>query len=71
VDLVNSAIQFKQAAVMSQVQYAVAAKMLNSQKQQGNAVLNMLNAAAVNVNNAGSQMVAAATGTGGSLDTYA
>lgn len=70
-DLVNSAIQFKQATVMSQVQYAVAAKMLSSQKQQGNAVLKMLNAADINVNNDANQMVAAATGTGGSLDTYA
>ena len=47
---------------MADVQYAVAAKLLQSQKQQGSAVLNMLNAAATSVNNTGSQYVAAATG---------
>jgi len=67
-DLVSSFVNFKQATTMSQVQFAVAAKMLQSQKQQGNAMLQMLNAASTTASKAGDQLVAAATGLGGALD---
>ncbi|MGN6506626.1 MAG: hypothetical protein ACTHM6_13785 [Tepidisphaeraceae bacterium] len=67
-DLVSAAVNFKQATTMSQVQYAVAAKILHAQKDQGNAALQLLNAASQTAGNAGDQMVAAATGLGGSLD---
>ena len=56
---------------MGQVQIAVAKKIMDSQRQQGAAALELLQAATGGGNQAGDQLVAAATGLGGSLDTYA
>ena len=67
-DLVNSIVNFNQATAMSKVQYAVAGKILDTEKQQGNAALELLNAADQTAGNAGDEMIAAATGLGGSLD---
>lgn len=61
----------KQAQTASKIQYAVAGKILNSQRQEGAAVLKLLNAATVGPARAGDAMVAAATGLGGGIDTYA
>jgi hypothetical protein len=69
-DLVSSAIQLKQAQIASQVQYAVAGKILDQQKQAGAGVLKLLDAAAKGPAQAGDALVAAATGLGGSIDTY-
>jgi hypothetical protein len=70
-DLVSSVVNLKQAEVASRVQFAVAAKVLDSQKQVGASVVNLINAAAQGPARAGDQLTAAALGLGGSLDTYA
>ncbi|HEX8323392.1 MAG TPA: putative motility protein [Tepidisphaeraceae bacterium] len=70
-DLVASAIGMKQAATMAKVQYAVAGKIMDQQRSNGNAMLKLISAANVGVNRAGDQMAAAATGLGGSLDVQA
>lgn len=70
-DLVNAAVGFKQAEVATRIQYAVAGKMLSSQKQQGAAVLQLLDAASQTQATAGDALVAAATGLGGELDVRA
>jgi hypothetical protein len=70
VDLINAAVNFKQAEMMSRVQYAVARKLLDSQSQQGAAAVKLIEAAGQIASNAGDEIVAAATGLGGCLDTY-
>jgi hypothetical protein len=70
-DLTAAAIGFKQAQIASRVQYAVAGKVLDSQKMEGAAALKLLSAASSGVAKAGDAMVAAATGLGGAVDTYA
>jgi hypothetical protein len=67
-DLVAGAVNFQQAALAAKVQYAVAGKILNSQRQTGDAVLKLIDAAGKGVSQAGDSLVAAATGLGGSLD---
>ncbi len=69
-DLVTSAVNFKQAQLASQVQYAVAAKIMDQQKQMGASVLKLLDAASTGPAKAGDALVAAATGLGGSIDAY-
>ncbi len=69
-DLVNAAVNFKQAEMLSRVQYAVARKLLDSQSQQGAAAVKLIEAAGQVATNAGDELVAAASGLGGSLDTY-
>jgi hypothetical protein len=70
-DLVAAFTGFKQAQVLSQVQYAVAGKVLDQQKLDGNAAIKLIEAASSGVNRAGDQLVAAATGLGGALDVTA
>jgi hypothetical protein len=69
-DLVNAAVNFKQAETMSRVQYAVARKLLDTQKTQGAAMVQLIQAAGESTSGAGDALVAAATGLGGSIDTY-
>jgi hypothetical protein len=69
-DLVNAAVNFKQAETISNVQYAVARKLLDNQKMQGAAALKLLDAASKISSGAGDELMAAATGLGGELDTY-
>lgn len=70
-DLVNSIVNLKSADTMSRVQYAVARKLLDSQEMQGAAAVKLIEAAGKISSNAGDSLVAAATGLGGELDTYA
>lgn len=70
-DLVDAVSGMQQAKVMAQVQYAVAGKVLDAQRMDGNAAVKLIEAASAATNKAGDQLVAAATGLGGSLDTYA
>ena len=70
-DLVSAFTGFKQAQVLSQVQYAVAGKVLDQQKLDGNAAIKLIQAATAGANGAGDDMVAAATGLGGTLDVKA
>ena len=70
-DLVSAIVGLDQAQTMSSVQIAVAKKMLDVDRSQGNAAVQLIQSADNEVNGAGDALVAAATGLGGSLDTYA
>lgn len=70
-DLVNAAVNLQAAKVTSELQYRVARKMLDIQKDQGNVAVSLIEAAGKGVAQAGDALVAAATGLGGSIDTYA
>ena len=61
----------QQAKVMSQVQYAVAGKILDQQRSDGAAAVQLIQAATAGASRAGDQLVAAATGLGGTLDVQA
>lgn len=69
-DLVNAAVGLKQAENISSIQFAVARKLMDSQKMQGAAAIKLIEAATNTASGAGDAMVAAATGLGGSIDTY-
>jgi hypothetical protein len=69
--LVSAAVGMQQAKIASQVQFAVARKMLDNQQLQGAAAIQLIEAATAGPAKAGDALVAAATGLGGSLDTYA
>jgi hypothetical protein len=69
-DMVSAAVGFKQAELTSKVQFAVARKLLENQQLQGQAAVKLIEAAG-NIQQKGDALVAAATGLGGSLDTYA
>jgi putative motility protein YjfB-like len=68
-DLVNSFSGLQQAQTMSNIQTAVAVKVMDSQKMEGAGVLQLLNAATGGAT-PGDPLVAAATGLGGQIDTY-
>lgn len=70
-DLVNAAVNLKSADTMSRVQYAVARKLLDTQKLQGAAAVQLIEAAGEISSKAGDALVAAATGLGGQLDILA
>ena len=69
--LINAAVGMKQAETMSRVQMAVAKKIMDVEKSNGASVLKLLNAASSGVAQKGDALVAAATGLGGEIDTYA
>ena len=69
-DLVSGISSFQQAKVFSQVQVKVAKKMLDMQEFQGNAAVQLIEAAGKSMRQGGDALVAAATGLGGNLDTY-
>jgi hypothetical protein len=69
-DLTAAAVGFQQSKVMAQVQMRVAKKVLDMQQFQGDAAVKLIQAASQNVNGSGDALVTAATGLGGSLDTY-
>jgi len=70
-DLVSAVSGLQQASILAQVQYAVAGKVLDMQKFQGDAAIKLIQAASAGANQAGDALVAAATGLGGSLDVQA
>lgn len=69
-DLVSAAVQFRQAELTARVQYAVAGKLLDAQAQQGLMAVKLIESAGRIPGQAGDELVAAATGLGGQLDTY-
>jgi Putative motility protein len=69
--LVNAAVGMKQAETMSRIQVAVAKKVMDVDKMNGAAALKLLDAASQGVAQKGDALVAAATGLGGEIDTYA
>ena len=70
-DLVNAAVGIKQAQLASQIDIAVAKKMIDTERTNGAGMLQLLDAATQTSVHAGDAMVAAATGLGGAVDTYA
>ena len=69
-DLSSGIVAMKQAELTSRVQYAVARKLLDNQELQGSAAIKLIEAAGRTADMAGDQLVAAAIGLGGELDTY-
>ena len=69
--LVDAAVGIKQAQTLSRVQFAVAKKVLDTDRANGAAVLKLLDAATAGPAKAGDALVAAATGLGGAIDTFA
>jgi hypothetical protein len=70
-DLVSAVSGLQQASILAQVQYAVAGKVLDMQRFQGDAAIKLIQAASAGADQAGDALVAAATGLGGSLDVQA
>ncbi len=70
-DLTSAVVDYKQAQVTSQVQFAVARKILDQQKLQGNAAIQLIQAAADTGSKGADDLAVAATGLGGAVDTYA
>ena len=70
-DLANSLSNLSRANTMSKVQLAVAKKVMDNERMQGAAAIELLNAASRGVSEAGDELVAAATGLGSKIDTYA
>ena len=69
-DLTSAITNFQQAGVTSQIQIAVAKKILDAQRADGNTALQLLESASNTSASSGDALVAAATGLGGQLDTY-
>jgi hypothetical protein len=69
-DLTSAITGLSAAKTQSVVQMKVARKILDNQEMQGAAAIKLINAAGEIANKAGDELVAAATGLGGSLDTY-
>ncbi|CAN5522760.1 hypothetical protein BH09PLA1_BH09PLA1_11720 [soil metagenome] len=69
-ELTSALSNLSQAKTTSQIQFAVAKKVLDNQKLQGNAAIELINAATEGASSAGDELVAAATGLGSQLDVY-
>ncbi len=69
-DLVSAISGLQQAKTVSAVQMRVARKVLDMQEFQGQAAVQLIEAAGKTAAGAGDALAAAATGLGGSLDTY-
>ena len=69
-DLTSAITGLSAAKTQSAVQMKVARKILDNQEMQGAAAIKLINAAGEIANKSGDELVAAATGLGGSLDTY-
>lgn len=70
-DLISAVTAMDQASAVGSVQMAVAKKILDMQSFQGDAAVKLIQAASKSVNGASDAVVAAATGLGGQIDTYA
>jgi hypothetical protein len=69
-DLVSAISGLDQAQAISSVQIAVAAKVMDIDRSEGNAAVQLIQAADKGAGQAGDALVAAATGLGGAVDTY-
>jgi hypothetical protein len=69
-DLVSAITGMDQAQAISSVQIAVAKKILDIDRSQGNAAVKLIQAADQGATQAGDALVAAATGLGGNIDTF-
>jgi hypothetical protein len=69
-DLTSAISGLQQAKTISAVQMRVAKKVLDMQEFQGNAAVQLIEAAGNCGAKAGDELAAAATGLGGNVDTY-
>ncbi len=69
-DLTAAAVNFQQGRTLAAVQMRVARKAMDVQQLQGDAMVRLIEAAGQTAARAGDALVAAATGLGGSVDTY-
>lgn len=69
-DITSAVVGIQQAKTLSAIQVKVAKKILDNQRSQGQAAVELLNSAAKNGSQAGDALVAAATGLGGEIDAY-
>ncbi len=69
-DLVNAVVGMKQAQCASQIQMAVAKKVMDSEKMNGAAALKLLEAASAGATAATDSAASAAMGLGAELDVY-
>lgn len=69
-DLVSAAVNLQQASLASKVQFAVARKILQNQRMNGQAAIKLLEAAASGPAQAGDELTAAAIGLGSEIDVY-
>lgn len=69
-DIVNAYTGMRNAAIMGQIQMAVAKKIMDTQLMQGNAAIQLIEAASNSVSQRGDQLVAAAIGLGSNIDVY-
>jgi hypothetical protein len=70
-DLVSAITNLQSAQLSAAVQVRVAKKILDNEQMQGDVAVKLIDAAAGGVSRAGDELVAQATGLGGTLDTYA
>lgn len=68
-DLTAAACNLQQARIFNEVQTRVAKKILDTQRSNGAAAVQLLEAATGHTAAAGNALVAAATGLGGEVDT--
>jgi hypothetical protein len=69
-DLTAAVSGLQQSKVLGEVQIAVARKLLDQQRLDGSAAVQLIEAASKGVNQSGDQLAAAATGLGGAVDVY-
>jgi len=69
-DLTAAISGIQTAKIAGEINIAVAKKVMDTQKQSGAAVLQLLESATQGVATAGDSLVAAATGLGGEIDIY-
>lgn len=69
-DLVSAITGLDQSQAIASVQIAVAKKILDIDRSQGNAAVQLIQSADQAVTKSGDALVAAATGLGGNIDTY-
>ena len=67
-DLVNALSGLQQAQTIGAVQIRVAQMIMQDEQQQGDAAVQLIQAASNGVNGAGDALATAATGLGGSVD---
>ncbi len=69
-ELTSALTGIQQAKTMGAVQMRVAGKVLDVQEFQGQAAVQLIEAAGIAMAGAGDELVAAATGLGGNVDMY-
>jgi hypothetical protein len=70
-DLTATFSGIQSARIRGEVNMAIAKKVMDTQKQSGANILQLLSSATQGAPGSGDAMVAAATGLGGAVDTYA